>query len=61
MSEDALAMEERRVREGEARIAWQEEILAELNRAGHSSAAEAARELLTTMQHTLQLSQDRAE
>jgi hypothetical protein len=53
MSETPVVEARRHVREGEARIQRQIELLAELERDGHEEAARRARELLATMTETL--------
>jgi vacuolar-type H+-ATPase subunit H len=49
MSETPVEQSRRHIREGEARIKRQIELLAELERDGHYEAAQRARELLATM------------
>ena len=56
--EDPLAQAERHVREGEGRIARQHEIIAELDRDGHAPMAAEARQLLATLQQTLDLARE---
>ena len=53
MSETPVEQARRHIREGEARIQRQIELLAELERDGHYEAARRARELLSTMTETL--------
>lgn len=59
--EDVLAMAERHVREGEARISRQEEIIAEMDRDNHPHAAEMGRKLLATYREFLRLSREHLE
>lgn len=56
--ETALAMAERHVREAEARIARQAEIIAEMERDNHPEAAAVGRGVLATFQNTLEALRD---
>jgi hypothetical protein len=51
-------MARRHVAEGEERVARQEILIAELDRDGHPELAVEAREILTTLQTSLQLQRD---
>lgn len=53
--EDPIAMAERHIREGEARVARQLGVIEELDRDNHPEAAATAREMLAALQHTLDL------
>ncbi|MBL6459469.1 hypothetical protein JMJ55_29595 [Belnapia sp. T6] len=53
--EDALAMAERHVREGEGRVARQIAIVEQMNGDNRPEAAAAARTLLVTLETTLDL------
>ena len=59
--EDLLAMCERHVAEGEARVARQQEIIAEMERDGHTETAARARNLLATFCDTLALARHHLE
>lgn len=60
--ESTLSMCERHVREGEARVARQKEILAELLRDGHTGRViDAANTTLDTLTQTLTLAQQHLE
>jgi hypothetical protein len=54
-TEDRLSMARRHVVEGEAHVARQEILIAELDRDGHPELAVEARELLATLQTSLGL------
>jgi hypothetical protein len=54
-TEDLLSMARRHVAEGEAHVARQEILIAELYRDGHTELAVKARELLTTFETSLRL------
>lgn len=56
--ETRLEMAERHVVEGEARVARQREILAEIVEHNHPEAAERARALLAAMEHSLRLGRE---
>ncbi len=53
--EDPLAQAERHVRQAEAHVAQQRAIVARLDRDQHGEAATIAREMLATLEHTLEL------
>jgi hypothetical protein len=53
--EDLLAMAHRHVREGEARVARQEELVANLRRDGHKAAAMRGEAVLVQMRRALDL------
>lgn len=53
--EDLLTMAQRHVREGEARIARQEALIAKLTQEGHHAAATRGREVLKQMHWSLEL------
>ncbi|WP_207537653.1 hypothetical protein [Sabulicella rubraurantiaca] len=53
--EDALAMAERHVREGEERVARQRAIIEEMERDNHPKAAEIGRSTLQVLLSTLEL------
>ena len=59
MSENPIAMEQRHIVEGEARIAQQKVIVAGLEQRGHEEAAETGRELLHLLRSTLGLARER--
>ena len=59
--ETPLAQAERHVREGEARVARQREIVAEMEKDNHPYAAEMARTLLDTLLRTLELEKQHLE
>lgn len=54
-ADDPLAMAERHVREAEARIARQEETIAEMDRDDHPRAAATGREVLEMLRKTRDL------
>ncbi|MBX6745165.1 MAG: hypothetical protein IRY87_24285 [Acetobacteraceae bacterium] len=56
--EDALAQAERHVREAEGHIAHQLRIIEELDRDDHPRAAAMAREVLRTLQRSLELARE---
>ena len=53
--EDLFALAQRHVREGEARVARQEEIVASLRRDGHMAAAMRGEAVLVQMRRALEL------
>ncbi len=55
LQQDHLALAERHVAEGENTVAHQQRIVAELERDGHTAAAEKARELLAKFEEALAL------
>jgi hypothetical protein len=57
-TEDLLSMARRHVVEGEAHVARQEALIVKLDRDGHTELAVEAREILTTLQTSLQLQRD---
>jgi hypothetical protein len=61
LREDLIEIERRHIREGEARIAWQEEIVSQLDsiRGPESEHVLTARELLVTFRKFLTLAQQR--
>jgi hypothetical protein len=59
--EDLLAMAQRHIREGEARVARQEEIIAILRRDGHAAAAARGEAVLVQMRRALDLSRRHLE
>jgi len=54
--EDLLTMAQRHVREGEARVARQEVLIAKLTQEGHHAAATRGTEVLKQMRWSLELS-----
>jgi hypothetical protein len=54
-SAELIAIAERHVREGEAHVANQRAIAARLERDGHRVAADMARQVLATLEHSLDL------
>ncbi|WP_149539370.1 hypothetical protein [Siccirubricoccus phaeus] len=56
--EDALAQSERHVREAEGHVAHQLRVIAELDRDNHPRAAALAREVLGTLQRSLELARE---
>ena len=60
-AEDPVAMAERHVREGEARIARQERIIAEMARDDHPEAERMGRVVLQQFQRTLELMREHLE
>ena len=59
--ETPLEQAERHVREGEARVSRQEEIIIEMERDHHSTTAETARKVLETLQKTLAVAREHLE
>lgn len=57
--EHPLARAERRVREGEERVARQAGVVEKLSDAGHEWAAETARVILASFEASLELARDR--
>ena len=60
-SEDPVAMAERHVREGEIRIARQEQIIAEMARDNHPEAERVGHVVLEQFQRTLALMREHLE
>ena len=58
MTENALAMTERHIREAEAHIARQHEIIAEMDRDGHDEVAGKAREFLVLLEENLLMARE---
>ena len=56
--EDTIAMAERHIREGEARIARQIAVIEEMDRDNHPEAAARGRQVLVTLQRTLDLARE---
>lgn len=56
--EDTLARAERRVREGEERVARQIATVEEMDRDNHPRAAAQARKVLATLERALELARD---
>jgi hypothetical protein len=57
--EPPLSRAERRVREGEERVARQSTVAEKLSETGHGWAAETARIMLATLETSLELARDR--
>ena len=58
MTEDALARAERRVREAERHVAHLIVIIDELDSDRHAEAAAKARDVLATLEHSLELARE---